>query len=524
MRITKVVIVSMLFIAMLFSFSQAPVSANSEIADITKIGEVINGAHSESVVAFSPVDNIFASAGSDNKIRFWNSDNLSLIATIKGYEDVYELVFNADGTKLLVRGREILAVVDVATTETVYSVGNAIDATFDSTGTKVFSIVSVSYSSRKVVHWDLTTSKAVLEYQVPSNAVTIDYDAKNEQLAIGYSNSDIGIRDAKTGNHLRNIVGIDKYTDKHKLVYSESNGFLFSIINLNTNQTFDKKGILRIFDSTTFELLYTSTFDNVSISDVVVSEDGAFYIVQTQNRNNSLNMFERTIIYDAISNDVLATTTSSISVGQLAVNPTFTKLFAGGSYYDISGIKRQEIKELAIKTNAKVYAPNEIIDLKLEAHYGDGRTIIIPNEQVKWSTSNNTVARFIAGKLQANQQGIALITAEYKGFKVTIPVEVSAFIELPAEENVAQDKVWDITFSKNVNLQTIKEQNIYIVDENNTVIPLLYYVNNTVKNKVSLIPVKNYQSGKVYTIVVKDVSSENNEVLQQFKIKKFTVR
>ena len=75
-----------------------------------------------------------------------------------------------------------------------------------------------------------------------------------------------------------------------------------------------------------------------------------------------------------------------------------------------------------------------------------------------------------------------------------------------------------------MNLQTIKEQNIYIIDQNNTVIPLLYYVESTSKNKVNLIPVKNYESGNIYTIVVKDVSSENNDSLQQFKIKKFTVQ
>lgn len=522
MRLLKVIITGVILTTIFFSIS--PNSTNAEVTSFPKIGEIINGNRNDIVAAFSPTDNILASSGIDAKISLWNTDNLSLITSFKSDSNISELAFNSDGTKLLVKSRERMFVIDVATSEELYSVKNVIDATFDHTGTKLFYIASLNYNNTQVVYWDLINSKEILGYPVPNNAKALDYDSKSEQLAIGFTNGEIGIRDAKTGNHLQTISGIDQYTDTHKLIYSENSGSLFSVVNLNINSSSNHKGILRIFDSSNFKLLNTITLDAISISDLAVSEDGAFYLMQIQNRNNSLNMFEQTRIYDAISNEMLATTTSRISVGNLAINPSFTKLFASGSYYDISNVKRQEIKELIIKTPSNIYAPNEIIDLKLEAVFNDGRTIVIPNEQAKWNTSNNLVTRFIAGKLQANQQGTANITAEYKGLKAIVPVKVSEFTELPTELNVATDKVWEITFSKNVNLQTIKEQNIYIIDQNNTVIPLLYYVESTSKNKVNLIPVKNYESGNIYTIVVKDVSSENNDSLQQFKIKKFTVQ
>lgn len=167
--------------------------------------------------------------------------------------------------------------------------------------------------------------------------------------------------------------------------------------------------------------------------------------------------------------------------------------------------------------------PGDAQEISVVSMFSDGIERSIPSSEVKWTSSNTSVAKFMYGKLEAVKAGKTKVMAEYKGSKVSVEIEVRNFTEVEPKENVEKDKNWTVTFSTSVNFNTIKEKNIYVADETGSVVPMLYYVEKGQQSKVTLIPVKSYKAGGSYTLWIKDVKSATGSSIKEFSKMNFVI-
>lgn len=77
------------------------------------------------------------------------------------------------------------------------------------------------------------------------------------------------------------------------------------------------------------------------------------------------------------------------------------------------------------------------------------------------------------------------------------------------------DKTWKIDFNLPLSINTIKENNIYVTDDAGNIIPMFYSQNYGEDMSISVIPVKNYEYGKAYTLWIKDLISKNGKALSK---------
>lgn len=102
-------------------------------------------------------------------------------------------------------------------------------------------------------------------------------------------------------------------------------------------------------------------------------------------------------------------------------------------------------------------------------------------------------------------------------FVVCIPmqtiVQASTFTSMSSKKDVEVSKPWTVSFNKALSLPTVNTTNIKVVDENNNNIDITVVLTNNNKTVVAQ-PVKNYESGKTYTLIVTDnVKSSDGKVL-----------
>lgn len=119
--------------------------------------------------------------------------------------------------------------------------------------------------------------------------------------------------------------------------------------------------------------------------------------------------------------------------------------------------------------------------------------------------------------------GETVITAEHDGFKVSVNIQVQDYKIIEKKNNVPVDKIWNIRFRAPVNVQTIKDGSIYVTDENDAIIPMLYYVQSGNETNVQVIPLKDYAMGKSYTLWVKDVDSASGNPIKKYTKMDFTM-
>ncbi|MCB2306996.1 N-acetylmuramoyl-L-alanine amidase [Clostridium estertheticum] len=102
-------------------------------------------------------------------------------------------------------------------------------------------------------------------------------------------------------------------------------------------------------------------------------------------------------------------------------------------------------------------------------------------------------------------------------FVVCIPmqtmVQASTFTSMSSKKDVVATKPWAVSFNKALSLTTVNTTNIKVVDENNNNIDITVVLTNNNKTVVAQ-PVKNYEAGKTYTLIVTDnVKSSDGKVL-----------
>ena len=92
-------------------------------------------------------------------------------------------------------------------------------------------------------------------------------------------------------------------------------------------------------------------------------------------------------------------------------------------------------------------------------------------------------------------------------------VQASTFTSMSSKKDVEVSKPWTVSFNKALSLPTVNTTNIKVVDENNNNIDITVVLTNNNKTVVAQ-PVKNYESGKTYTLIVTDnVKSSDGKVL-----------
>lgn len=235
------------------------------------------------------------------------------------------------------------------------------------------------------------------------------------------------------------------------------------------------------------------------------------------------------VVFDTISNEVvtqfhLAESFDDETYEGLALNKLDNRLFGSSTLYDIQSLPKRQFEKIVIQPEKVVMDIDEFQTLKAFKQYTDGAQIAIAASDVKWTTSNANIIRFVTGKLNAVSAGEATVTATYDGMSATQKIVVRDYIEHEPVNGVEADKTWTVEFNQPVNVQTIKEKNIYITNEQDDIVPVLYYVEQQNAKNVQLIPVKRYESGKTYTLWIKNVQSSANVELDQFVKKSFTIQ
>ncbi len=102
-------------------------------------------------------------------------------------------------------------------------------------------------------------------------------------------------------------------------------------------------------------------------------------------------------------------------------------------------------------------------------------------------------------------------------FALLIPMQIvvkaTTYVDMGTKNDVKVAKPWAVSFNKQLNSDTVTTENIKVVSENNSYIDINVTLSDD-KKKVTVSPVKNYESNKTYTlIVVKNVKSTDGKPL-----------
>lgn len=94
---------------------------------------------------------------------------------------------------------------------------------------------------------------------------------------------------------------------------------------------------------------------------------------------------------------------------------------------------------------------------------------------------------------------------------------------IDAKLNVAQNKSWTVKFSKELDTNTVTEENIQVLDSSGQVVPITLSLSND-NMSVSVLPDSSYEKGETYTLCVKKavLSKSSNELSKEVRME-FTI-
>ena len=240
---------------------------------------------------------------------------------------------------------------------------------------------------------------------------------------------------------------------------------------------------------------------------------------------NHINGKGTLTIFDTSTKKIVGFASAGSSPDTVAFSHDNKRVIAGKTIFDTSVLPNQELTGMTIKTESDVMEFNQMQPISVYEVFNDGTEQEIDPTLITWSSTNPNVAKIMYGKLYSYQAGETTITASYGNFQSSIVIQVQKYKEFNKQLNVAADKVWTVKFNTPVDPQTIKEKNIYITDEAGTKIPLVYYYpEQGSETSIQLSPVKDYLSGKNYTLWVKGVKSKTGKVLKQYTKMEFGIK
>ncbi|NLK52571.1 MAG: S8 family serine peptidase [Syntrophomonadaceae bacterium] len=105
--------------------------------------------------------------------------------------------------------------------------------------------------------------------------------------------------------------------------------------------------------------------------------------------------------------------------------------------------------------------------------------------------------------------------SQFAHVAVTDSSKTDVFTEWDPVFNVPLDKTWKVEFSLPLDISTVKEQNIYVTDNNNTIIPMFYYQGSQSDKNIYVIPIKDYNRGETYTLWIKGLIACDGKILKK---------
>ncbi len=150
------------------------------------------------------------------------------------------------------------------------------------------------------------------------------------------------------------------------------------------------------------------------------------------------------------------------------------------------------------------------------------------NKNVTWKSSNPNIASVdqngsIKGIAEGQTNIIALSTDGNKIAVCNVIVERKdlEYINLEKAFNTELNKIWTINFNKDVDINSVDSETIYILDENANKVGLYYKVEG---KSVKLIPKEDYKSEKKYNIYITKYVTSDNKSLKAPTLKEFNTQ
>ncbi len=482
---------------------------------------------------FSKDDKFIVTGDSEGFISVWNAATGTLVTNWKTSDKshaVIKVIFSPDGQKMVSATENELSIWDVHTgyleAKLENSVHNISDIILNDDGT----ILYAAYDDSTVVLWNVNTMEKIEELIMTNNIFSLAYNLVDNHLAIGLIDGNVSIRDAETGDYITSVQIPKSKTFDYKLSrlnYSANNKFLFGGGYSKYGRPYNEPG--EVFAAEVQQGYKIVEFEKNDYqrdtTEFIEWENFGFspntkYVAAYNPRSYGttyLGVFDTTT-KRIVSKEVLR----SYGGSSITFSHNNNRLVAGNVIYDTSVLPDRKLYNISLKQKSKYMSPGEIQTIEAIGEYSDNTFKVIDQSAIKWFSSNPSVAKFSYGKLEAVALGETVITAEHDGFKVSVNIQVQDYKIIEKKNNVPVDKIWNIRFSAPVNVQTIKDGSIYVTDENDVIIPMLYYVQSGNETNVQVIPLKDYAMGKSYTLWIKDVDSASGNPIKKYTKMDFT--
>lgn len=109
--------------------------------------------------------------------------------------------------------------------------------------------------------------------------------------------------------------------------------------------------------------------------------------------------------------------------------------------------------------------------------------------------------------------------------EASAPEDRSLYKTWPSVDQVPIDKVWMLTVHLDLDLDSIREKNLFITDASGVIHPIFYLVDQDVSgSQVRLLPARDYRPGETYTLWIKDIKANNGKSLSQWTLMDFSIQ
>ncbi len=274
-----------------------------------------------------------------------------------------------------------------------------------------------------------------------------------------------------------------------------------------------------------------------------------------------INNFEK-IQYDKGDDNFIDIETSKYDISKLGTIKLDKSLFVEGvSGYNIkvvnSGYSDIKIRQTVWNTPPKVIADttgndvNKDIVLIIEENdewlkdlvcyvNGTGFANLIDKEHIDKSEPGKLIIKSSANKFTKPGEYKIILNqvhgSRFPGVEVTQTIRKGPFVsekiefdrasskKISSKEPQLENKDWTIRFNKNVKSGSYLQKNIVVVDKDNKSQDVSVVIGEDLKTIKILSPEKGYKPGEDYTIVIKDIESEDGKIIDQLTIMDFSIK